>query len=184
MLDILEKAYTFDDVLLIPGYSQVLPKDVIIKTKLSRNLTLNIPIVSAPMDTVTKAKMAIALAKEGGIGIIHKNMSPSQQANSVSIVKRHEAGIVKDPIHVNSNISVKELLEITKKSKISGVPVIDNGKLVGIITNRDVRFETNLSQSIKNIMTPKEKLVTIKEGGSIEEAKNLMHKHRIERVLV
>ncbi len=184
MLDILEKAYTFDDVLLIPGYSQILPKDVIIQTKLSRNLTLNIPIVSAPMDTVTKAKMAIALAKEGGIGIIHKNMSPSQQANSVSIVKRHEAGIVKDPIHVNSHISVKELLEITKKSKISGVPVIDNGKLVGIITNRDVRFETNLSQSIKNIMTPQEKLVTVKEGSSIEEAKNLMHKHRIERVLV
>lgn len=184
MLDIIEKAYTFDDVLLIPGYSQVLPRDVIIKTKLSRNLTLNIPIISAPMDTVTKTKMAIALAKEGGIGIIHKNMLPIQQATCVSIVKRHEAGIVKDPIHINPNISVKELLEITKKSKISGVPVIDNGKLVGIITNRDIRFETNLSQPVKNIMTPREKLVTVKEGTSIEEAKILMHKHRIERVLV
>lgn len=184
MLKIIEKGYTFDDVLLVPGYSCVLPKDVAIKSKLSRNLSLNIPIVSAAMDTVTEAKMAIALAQEGGIGIIHKNMSPQHQADRVLIVKRHESGIVKDPITVSPNISVKQLLEITRKRKISGVPVVENNKLVGIITNRDIRFETNLEQPIKNIMTAQERLVTVQEGSSIELAQQLMHKHRIERVLI
>ncbi|MFN8769521.1 MAG: IMP dehydrogenase [Neisseriaceae bacterium] len=184
MLNIVEKAYTFDDVLLVPSHSSVLPKDVVIKSKLTKNLSLNIPIISAAMDTVTEAKMAIAIAQEGGIGIIHKNMSPEQQKERVSIVKRHESGIVKDPITVDPNTSVTKLLEITKKRKISGVPVIENGKLVGIITNRDIRFETNLEQPIKNIMTPKERLVTIKEGSSISLAQELMHKNRIERVLI
>lgn len=184
MQKILQKAYTFDDVLLVPAYSNVLPKDVDTKTKLSQNLSLNIPIVSAAMDTVTEAKMAISMAQEGGIGIIHKNMPPERQASRVSIVKRHESGIVKDPVTVNPEISVGELLELTVKRKISGVPVIENGKLVGVVTNRDIRFETNLNQPIKNIMTPKERLVTVREGSKIEEASALMHKHRIERVLI
>jgi len=182
MLNVVEKAYTFDDVLLVPGYSTVLPKDVSIKTKLTRNLTLNIPIVSAAMDTVTEARMAIALAQEGGIGIIHKNMTAVHQAERVSIVKRHESGIVKDPICVGPDITVQELLELKQKRKISGVPVIEKGKLVGIITNRDLRFETNLLQPIRNIMT--QQLVTIAEGSSIAAARELMHKHRIERVLL
>ena len=184
MLNLIEEAYTFDDVLLVPGYSTVLPKDVVIKSKLSRNLSLNIPIASAAMDTVTEAKMAIAIAQEGGVGIIHKNMAPEYQAERVSIVKRHESGIVKDPITVESSISVAQLLDITRKRKISGVPVVDNGKLVGIITNRDLRFETKLDQPIKNIMTTRERLVTVKEVSPITLAKELMHKHRIERVLV
>jgi len=184
MLNIIEKAYTFDDVLLIPGYSTVLPKNVNIKTKLSRNLSLNIPIVSAAMDTVTEAKMAITMAQEGGIGIIHKNMSPQYQASRVSIVKRHESGIVKDPVTVEPNISVAQLIELKQKRKISGVPVVENGKLVGIITNRDLRFENNLNQPIKNIMTAAEKLITVLEGSPISVAQELMHKHRIERVLI
>jgi IMP dehydrogenase len=184
MLNIIEKAYTFDDVLLIPGYSTVLPKNVNIKTKLSKNLTLNIPIISAAMDTVTEAKMAIAMAQEGGIGIIHKNMSPEHQASRVSIVKRHESGIVKDPITVSPEISVAQLLEIRQKRKISGFPVVENGKLVGIITNRDLRFENNLAQPIKNIMTKADKLITVPEGSPISIAQELMHKHRIERVLI
>ncbi len=184
MLKILQKAYAFDDVLLVPAHSQVLPKDVSLATKLSRNLSLNIPIVSAAMDTVTEARMSIALAQEGGIGIIHKNMTPEHQASRVATVKRHESGVVKDPITVNPDISVRELLEITSKRKISGVPVVENGKVVGIITNRDVRFESRLDQPIRNIMTPQERLVTIQEGDNITDAKALMHKHRIERVLV
>ena len=184
MLNIIEKAYTFDDVLLIPGYSTVLPKNVNIKTKLSRNLSLNIPIVSAAMDTVTEAKMAITMAQEGGIGIIHKNMSPQYQASRVSIVKRHESGIVKDPVTVEPNISVAQLIEIKQKRKISGVPVVENGKLVGIITNRDLRFENNLNQPIRNIMTGADKLITVLEGSPISVAQELMHKHRIERVLI
>ncbi|MFN7094670.1 MAG: IMP dehydrogenase, partial [Burkholderiales bacterium] len=184
MLNVVQKAYTFDDVLLMPGYSTVLPKDVSIKTKLSKNLELNIPIISAAMDTVTEAKMAIAIAQEGGIGIIHKNMTPQHQAERVSIVKRHESGIVKDPISIGPEITIGELLDIKRKRKISGVPVIEDGKLVGIITNRDLRFESNLQQPVKNLMTPKDKLVTIPEGGPINQARELMQKHRIERVLV
>lgn len=184
MLNITEKALTFDDVLLQPNYSQVLPKDVILKTKLSKNLYLNIPIISAAMDTVTEDKMAIAIATVGGIGIIHKNMSPHKQQEQVLKVKRFEAGIVNNPITVNSSLKISELIELTKTKKISGVPVIENNKLIGIVTNRDIRFEKNLNQSIKNIMTPKSKLVTILEEEPIEKAKELMHTHRIERVLV
>ncbi|MEN9946756.1 MAG: inosine-5-monophosphate dehydrogenase [Pseudomonadota bacterium] len=184
MLQVLQKAYAFDDVLLVPAHSQVLPKDVRVTTQLTRNLQLNIPIVSAAMDTVTETRMAIAMAQEGGIGIIHKNMTPEYQASRVANVKRHESGIVKDPITVHPDISVRELVAITQKRKISGVPVVENNQVVGIITNRDLRFETNLDQAVRNIMTPKERLVTIKEGDSINYAKELMHKHRIERVLV
>lgn len=182
MLNIVQKAYTFDDVLLLPGYSSVLPKDVITKSILTKNLPLNIPILSSAMDTVTDAKMAIALAQEGGIGIIHKNLTPTRQAKRVSIVKRHESGVVKDPICIEPNLTVRELFAIKQKRKISGFPVVDNGKLVGIITNRDLRFETNLDQPIKNIMT--KDLVTVLEGSGVNEARELMHKHRIERVLV
>lgn len=184
MLKILQKAYAFDDVLLVPAHSEILPKDVNLITRLSRNLVLNVPVVSAAMDTVTDAKMAIAMAQEGGIGIIHKNMSPEAQAARVAVVKRHESGIVKDPVTISPESSVRELLNLTSKRHISGVPVIENGKLVGIVTNRDVRFESNLEQSVRNIMTPQDRLVTIKEGDSVELAKQLMHKHRIERVLV
>lgn len=184
MLEILQKAYAFDDVLLVPAHSVVLPKDVTLTTKLSRNLSLNIPLVSAAMDTVTEARMSIAMAQEGGIGIIHKNMPAEHQASRVAHVKRYESGVVKDPITVNPSLTIRELLDITKRGKISGVPVVDNGKLVGIVTNRDIRFESNLDQPVKNVMTPKERLVTINETDSVELAKELMHKHRIERVLV
>jgi IMP dehydrogenase len=182
MLNIVQKAYTFDDVLLLPGYSSVLPKDVITKSRLTKNLPLNIPVLSSAMDTVTDARMAIALAQEGGIGIIHKNMRPKRQAERVSIVKRHESGVVKDPICIGPNLTVRELFEIKQRRKISGFPVVDKGKLVGIITNRDLRFETNLDQPVKNIMT--KKLVTVPEGSGVAEARALMHKHRLERVLV
>lgn len=182
MLKIEYRAYTFDDVLLVPGYSNVLPRDVDIRSKLSRNLPLNIPILSAAMDTVTEARMAIALAQEGGIGIIHKNMRPRQQAERVSIVKRHESGVVKDPICIGPNLTVRELFEIKQRRKISGFPVVEKGRLVGIVTNRDLRFETNLDQPVRNIMT--KKLVTVPEGSSISDAREIMHKYRLERVLV
>lgn len=184
MLNIIQKSYTFDDVLLVPSYSEVLPRDVSLATQFTRNITLNIPLISAAMDTVTESRMAIAMAQEGGLGIIHKNMTPDMQASRVENVKRHEAGLVKDPITVNPDVSVRRLFEITRKRKISGVPVVEHGKLVGIITNRDVRFENNLDQPVRNLMTPQNRLVTIHEGDSIEKAKALMHKHRIERVLV
>lgn len=184
MLNIMEEAYTFDDVLLVPNYSEILPKDVNLKTKLTRNLSLNIPILSAAMDTVTDAKMAIAMAQEGGIGIIHKNMNKDLQAQRVSIVKRHESGIVKEPVTISPDKTLRELIDLTRKRKISGVPVLSNNKLVGIVTNRDIRFETNLDIKIQDIMTPQDNLVTVLEGSSIDDAKFLMHKHRIERVLV
>ncbi len=184
MLKILQKAYAFDGVLLVPAHSIVLPKEVNLTTRLTRNLTMNIPFVSAAMDTVTESRMAIAMAQEGGIGIIHKNMLPEHQASRVAHVKRHESGVVKDPITVNPEVSIRELLEITKRGKISGVPVIENGKLFGIVTNRDIRFESNLDQPVRNVMTPRERLVTIHEGDSVDKAKALMHQHRIERVLV
>lgn len=184
MLNIIQKSYTFDDVLLVPGHSKILPRDAVLKTNLSKNLSLNIPILSAAMDTVTGAKMAIAIAQEGGIGIIHKNMVPQEQADKVRIVKRHESGIVKDPITVTSKMTIRELFELKGKRKISGFPVVDKGELVGIITNRDIRFEEDLNKKIKDIMTPKDKLVTILEGQAIAKARDLMHKHRIERVLL
>ncbi|TVZ39599.1 IMP dehydrogenase [Alteromonadaceae bacterium 2753L.S.0a.02] len=184
MLRIAQEALTFDDVLLVPGYSAVTAKDVSLKTQLTRNIALNIPLVSAAMDTVTEAALAIALAEEGGIGIIHKSMSIKQQAKEVRAVKKFEAGVVKDPITIEASATINELIALTRKNKISGVPVLENGNLVGIVTGRDVRFESNLAASVASIMTPKEKLVTVKEGADHTEVKALLHKHRIEKVLV
>ena len=179
-----EKALTFDDVLLVPAESLVLPKDVNLQTQITRDILLNIPLLSAPMDTVTESKLAIALAQEGGMGIIHKNLSIKQQRSEVRKVKKFESGVVKDPLTVTPEISVAELLELTKAHKISGMPVVEGKNLVGIVTSRDVRFVTDLQQPIKNVMTPKEKLVTVKEGASKEEVINKLHEHRIEKVLV
>jgi IMP dehydrogenase len=179
-----QKALTFDDVLLVPAHSNVLPRDVSLATRLTREISLNIPLMSAAMDTVTEARLAIALAQEGGIGIVHKNMTAAAQAAHVARVKRFESGVVKDPITISPDMTVRDVLGLTRQHKISGLPVVDGGKVVGIITNRDLRFETNLDQPIKNIMTPRDKLVTVKEGSSREEAMALMHKYRLERVLV
>jgi IMP dehydrogenase len=181
---VIQKALTFDDVLLVPAHSAVLPRDVDLATRLTKNIRLHLPILSAAMDTVTEARLAIALAQEGGIGIIHKNMSSKAQAAEVLKVKRFESGVVKDPVTVAPNMSVKAVLALTKKHNISGLPVLDGKKVVGIVTNRDLRFETNLDQPVKNIMTPKSRLVTVKEGATRDEALKLMHKHRLERVLV
>lgn len=182
---ILQKALTFDDVLLVPAHSQILPRDVSLATKLTRNITLNLPLLSAAMDTVTEGRLAIALAQEGGIGIIHKNLSPKAQAAEVAKVKRFESGILKDPITVSPLMTVRDVIEITRQYRISGLPVIDKaGKVVGIVTNRDLRFETNLDQPVKAIMTPRKRLVTVKEGASVEDAQELIRKHRLERVLV
>ena len=181
---LLQKALTFDDVLLVPDYSQVLPRDTLLSTKLTRDIDLNLPVVSAAMDTVTEARLAIASAEEGGIGIIHKNLTAELQAQEVFKVKRFEAGVVKDPITVSPDMSVRQLLALSAEKKISGLPVVKDGKVAGIVTNRDRRFETRLDQPVSAIMTPKDRLVTVKEGASIEEAKALMHQHRIERVLV
>lgn len=181
---IAQDALTFDDVLLLPAYSTVLPKNVSLKTQLTQKITLNIPLVSAAMDTVTEARLAIALAQEGGVGIIHKNMSIEEQAAEIRKVKKYESGIVKDPISVSPNITVRELLQITKAHNISGVPVVEGAHLVGIVTGRDLRFETDLDQTVANVMTAKERLITAKEGASREEITALLHKHRIEKVLL
>ena len=181
---LIQKALTFDDVLLVPAHSSILPRDVSLATQLTRNISLNIPIVSAAMDTVTEARLAITIAQEGGIGIIHKNMSIQAQAAQVAKVKRFESGVVKDPITIQQNMTVREVLNIIREHKISGLPVVNGSKVIGIVTNRDLRFETNLDQTIKGIMTPKKRLVTVKEGTSREEAMALLHKHRLERVLV
>lgn len=181
---LLQKALTFDDVLLVPDYSQVLPRDTLLSTKLTRDIDLNLPVLSAAMDTVTEARLAIAIAEEGGIGIIHKNLTAELQAQEVFKVKRFEAGVVKDPITVSPDMSVRQLLALSAEKKISGLPVVKDGKVAGIVTNRDRRFETRLDQPVSAIMTPKDRLVTVKEGASIEEAKALMHQYRIERVLV
>ena len=178
------KALTFDDVLLVPNHSNVLPKDVSLQTKLTKKISLNIPVISAAMDTVTEANMAIAVAEQGGIGVIHKNLTPQRQANRVDKVKRFESGVVNDPITIDPNMSVEEVIQITRKNKISGLPVIENNKIVGIVTNRDLRFETNLTQPIKKVMTPRDRLVTVKEGASKKEITKLLHQHRIERLLV
>ncbi|WBF65858.1 MAG: IMP dehydrogenase [Candidatus Kinetoplastibacterium crithidii] len=180
----LKKAFTFDDVLLVPAYSEILPKNTSLITKLTKNIELKTPFVSAAMDTVTESRLAIALAQEGGIGIIHKNLTPDQQAHEVSKVKRHEFGIVIDPITVTPEMNVSEAINLQRKFGISGLPVVANGKVVGIITNRDLRFETNLNQPLKNIMTPKERLVVMEEGATLLDAQALMHKHRLERVLI
>ena len=181
---LVEKALTFDDVLLLPAHSVVLPRNVNLTTRLTRAISLNIPLVSAAMDTVTEARLAIALAQEGGIGIIHKNMPAESQAAHVAKVKRFESGVVKEPITIPPDMTVREVLNLIHKYKISGLPVVEGSKVVGIVTNRDLRFETNLDQSIKNIMTLKEQLVTVREGTTREEAMALLHKHRLERVLV
>jgi IMP dehydrogenase len=182
---VVEKALTFDDVLLVPAHSTILPREVNLKTQLTRGISLNIPVAAAAMDTVTEARLAIAVAQEGGIGIVHKNMSPRAQAAQVTKVKRFESGIVKDPITITEAMTVRDVLTLTQQHRISGLPVVNpSGKVIGIVTNRDLRFETQLDQPIKNIMTPREKLVTVREGAPREEALALMHRHRLERVLV
>jgi len=181
---IIEKAYTFDDVLLVPAHSVVLPRDVLLSTVLTRNIRLNLPLLSAAMDTVTESRLAIGMAQEGGIGIIHKNMTAEKQALEVSKVKRYESGVVKDPITIAPDMLVRDLVLVTRQHKISGLPVIEAGKVVGIVTNRDLRFETRLDQPVGSIMTPRDRLITVKEGASIDEARELMHKNRLERVLV
>lgn len=184
MLTIVQEALTFDDVLLLPAFSNVLPKDVSLKTRLTRGIELNIPLVSAAMDTVTEARMAIAIAQEGGIGILHKNMDIAAQAAEVRRVKKYEAGMVKDPITVSPDLTVGELLALTQAHRISGVPVVQGDQVVGIVTSRDMRFETNLEQPVSNIMTPQGQLVTVREGESNDVIKALLHQHRIEKVLV
>jgi IMP dehydrogenase len=179
-----KKALTFDDVLLVPAFSEILPRDTSLKTRLTRRIALNIPLVSAAMDTVTEARLAIAIAQEGGIGIVHKNLGPTQQAAEVARVKRHEAGIVADPITIAPQMKVLDVINLTQQHRISGLPVVENGKVVGIVTNRDLRFETRLDEPASRIMTPRERLVTVREGASLDEAKALMHRHRLERVLV
>ncbi|MEJ2174923.1 MAG: IMP dehydrogenase [bacterium] len=181
---VIPRALTFDDVLLLPAHSRVLPRDVLLKTRLTRTLELNIPLVSAAMDTVTESRLAIAIAQAGGIGIVHKNLPPEAQALEVAKVKRFESGVLRDPMTIAPEMRVREAMELQKQYKISGFPVVKSGKVIGIVTNRDLRFETNLDQSVKAIMTPQRKLVTVREGASREEAMQLMHKHRLERVLV
>jgi len=184
MLRIAQDALTFDDVLLLPAHSAVLPKDVRLSTRLTRGIDLNIPLVSAAMDTVTEAKLAITLALEGGLGIVHKNMTPQEQAAEVRTVKKYESGVVRDPITVSPDTTIGEVMEITRTNHISGVPVVDGSDLVGIVTGRDLRFETRPGDPVKNIMTRKKDLVTVREGASRDEVKALLHKHRIEKVLV
>ena len=184
MLRIQAEALTYDDVSLVPAHSTVLPKDVSLATRLTRDLRLNMPIVSAAMDTVTEARLAIAMAQLGGIGIVHKNMSPERQAAQVLQVKNFEAGVIREPFTVGPQTSIGEVLKLTRARNISGVPVVDGDQLVGIVTGRDMRFEKKLDDPVRNIMTRKEKLVTVKEGASDDEVIELLHRHRIEKVLV
>ncbi len=178
------KAYTFDDVLLLPAHSSVLPREVDLKTRLTRNIHLNVPLISAAMDTVTDARLAIAIAQEGGIGIVHKNFTPKQQAMEVQKVKRYESGVLRDPITIPPSMTVREVKALTALHRISGLPVIEGSRVVGIVTNRDLRFETELDQPVRNIMTPRDRLVTVRESATLEEAQALLHKSRLERVLV
>lgn len=184
MLRIAQEALTFDDVLLLPGYSEVVATDVSLRTRLTRGIDLNIPLVSAAMDTVTESRLAIAMAQEGGIGIIHKSMTVAEQAEQVRKVKKYESGVVKDPITVQQSSTIAELIEVTAANGISGVPVLNGGDLVGIVTRRDLRFESNPQKLVSEVMTPKDKLVTVKEGASTEEVQKLLHQHRIEKILV
>jgi len=178
------KALTFDDVLLVPALSNVVPNDVALKTRLTTSIALNIPLLSAAMDTVTEARLAIAIAQEGGLGVVHKNMPPAIQAAEIAKVKRFESGVVKDPITIPPTMTVREVLALTRRHRISGLPVVDGKRVVGIVTNRDLRFETNLDQPASSIMTKGDRLVTVAEGSDLEHAKALMHRHRLERVLV
>ena len=181
---LLQKALTFDDVLLVPAHSDILPKDTSLKTRLTRNITLNIPLLSAAMDTVTEARLAIAMAQEGGIGIIHKNLKPKDQAREVSKVKRFESGVLRDPITIPPTMKIRDVMALSQQHGISGFPVVEGKLVVGIITNRDLRFEEELDAQVRDKMTPREKLVFVKEGADLSEAKRLMNKHRLERVIV
>jgi IMP dehydrogenase len=181
---LIQKALTFDDVLLVPAFSEVLPRDTSLKTRLTRNISLNIPLVSAAMDTVTEARLAIAMAQQGGVGIIHKNLSAAEQAREVAKVKRFESGVLRDPITIPPDMKVRDVIALSQQHGISGFPVVQGPQLVGIVTNRDLRFETRLDEPVRSIMTPRERLVTVKEGTSLADAKALMHSHRLERVLV
>jgi IMP dehydrogenase len=181
---LIQKALTFDDVLLVPAFSEVLPRDTSLKTRLTRNISLNIPLVSAAMDTVTEARLAIAMAQQGGVGIIHKNLTAAEQAREVAKVKRFESGVVRDPITIPPEMKVSDVIALSQQHGISGFPVVEGPKLVGIVTNRDLRFETRLDEPVRSIMTPRDRLVTVKEGTSLADAKALMHSHRLERVLV
>jgi IMP dehydrogenase len=183
-MKVIGEALTFDDVSLIPSFSDVLPKDVSLKTQLTTELSLNVPLLSAAMDTVTEARLAIAMAQEGGIGVVHKNMSLMHQAEQVRVVKKYEAGVIKDPITVNPNATISDVLDITHRHNISGVPVVDGEELVGIVTSRDLRFERRLDDPVRNIMTGKQDLITVKENASQDEVLELLHRHRIEKVLV
>lgn len=184
MLRIAKDALTFDDVLLVPRFSDVLPHQVSLKTRLTRNITLNVPLVSSAMDTVTEANLAISIAQEGGIGILHKNMTIKQQAKEVTKVKKFESGVVRDPIVIHPSATIGELIELTNKYKISGVPVVDGDDLVGIVTSRDMRFSTNFDEPVSSIMTTRDLLITVKEGESQDEILSLLHHHRIEKILV
>jgi len=184
MLKVIQEALTFDDVLLVPNQSAILPNDTSLKTSLTAKIELNIPLVSAAMDTVTEAKLAISIAQEGGIGIIHKNLSAEEQAHEVSKVKKHESGVITDPVVTSPDCSIKEVIDLTSKHKISGVPVVQGKNLVGIVTARDLRFVNKVSPKVSTIMTPKERLVTVQEGASKDKVKSLLHKNRIEKVLV
>lgn len=181
---LLQKALTFDDVLLVPAYSEVLPRDTQLTTQLTRNLRINIPMVSAVMDTVTEARLAITMAQEGGIGFIHKNMTADLQAAEVAKVKRHEAGVVSEPITIGPDMLVGDVVQLAREKHISGLPVVVGERVLGMVTNRDLRFETRMDVPVSEVMTPRERLVTVNEGASLEEAKELMHRHRLERVLV
>src|SRR5262245_51654725 len=181
---IVQEALTFDDVLLVPAYSNVLPRDVSLATQVTRNIRLNLPLVSAAMDTVTEARLAITMAQEGGIGIIHKNMTAKAQAAEVARVKRYESGVLRDPITITPDMSVREVIALSKARGISGFPVMQGPQVVGIVTGRDLRFETRMDVPVREIMTPRDRLVTVREGATIEEGKAAMHKHKLERVLV
>ena len=181
---LLGKALTFDDVLLVPAFSQVLPRDTVLATPFTRNIRLNLPLVSAAMDTVTEARLAIAIAQEGGIGIVHKNMSAAQQAAEVARVKRYESGVLRDPITIAPDMPVRDVIALSRQHGISGFPVVEHGKVVGIVSGRDLRFESRMDVPVRDIMTPRERLVTVPEDATLADAKSLMHKHKLERVLV
>ena len=181
---IVQEALTFDDVLLLPDHSRVLPRDVDLKATLSRHIRLNIPLLSAAMDTVTEARAAICLAQEGGLGVIHKNLNAARQADEVRRVKKFESGVISDPVTATPDMTVRAVVGLMRSHHVSGVPVIRDGELVGIVTSRDLRFETRNDELIARIMTPKERLITVKEGASRDEIQALLHKHRIEKVLV